>query len=129
MYDVIPILHKSMRETAEEPKHPETSNETLRILADCKELLDFATWAFSADGLPNLEVLAFGHFDGRLWNFPTTKAWGMLLRRHNSGYEFVENSKIENSTTVEDPRGFLNALQTDRHHPTLRDLEDYTLLE
>ena len=48
-----------------------------------EEISDFAQWAFSADGLPNLQVLAWGDFSygGRYSKF------NLLLCRSDDGYQ------------------------------------------
>lgn len=55
-----------------------------------EEVFEFAQWAFSADGLPTLQVLALGDFsyEGRYSKF------NILLCKSDNGYQTLTPSEI-----------------------------------
>lgn len=63
-----------------------------------EEIYDFAQWAFSADGLLSLEVLAYGDFsyEGRYSKF------NLLFCRSASGYKTLTHSDILPWNLVQD---------------------------
>ncbi|KAJ5146605.1 uncharacterized protein N7515_001169 [Penicillium bovifimosum] len=74
-----------------------------------EEIHDLAQWAFSADGLPNLQVLAWGDFSygGRYSKF------NLLLCKSDNGYQTLTPSDIMSWNLVQDNLDMLAACPLD----------------
>lgn len=74
-----------------------------------EEIYDLAQWAFSADGLPSLQVLAWGDFchGGRYSKF------NLLLCRSDSGYQTLTPSDTIAWDLVHDNIDMLTACPLD----------------
>ncbi|PYI05844.1 hypothetical protein BO78DRAFT_461606 [Aspergillus sclerotiicarbonarius CBS 121057] len=74
-----------------------------------EEIYDFAQWAFSADGLPNLQVLAWGDFSygGRYSKF------NLLLCKSDDGYQPLTASNTVPWNIVQDNLDMLAACPLD----------------
>ncbi|KAJ5108720.1 hypothetical protein N7456_005395 [Penicillium angulare] len=70
-----------------------------------EEIYDFAHWAFSSDGLPNLQVLACGDFsyDERYSKF------NVLLCKSDNGYQTLTPSNGSSWDLVQDNMDMLAA--------------------
>ena len=55
-----------------------------------EEVYDFAQWAFSADGLPNLQVVVLGDFS--YWG--RYSKYNILLCRSENGYKTLTPSEV-----------------------------------
>ncbi|GKZ40106.1 hypothetical protein AbraIFM66950_002360, partial [Aspergillus brasiliensis] len=74
-----------------------------------EDIFNFAEWAFSADGLPKLTVLAWGDFshDGRF------SESNVLLYRSETGYRRLDPSDMRIWTLVNDNMDMLAACPVD----------------
>lgn len=98
---------------------PESSKNTVQrwmeskakteIPSKLEEIYDFAQWAFSADGLPSLQVLAYGNFsyEGRYSKF------NLLLCRSDGGYKTLTQSDILPWNLVQDNEDMLASCPLD----------------